>query len=161
MQSFSQGDEISPLADADSFTLRNVGPAGGKDCSEGGTEFLPFSLSALQGAEAARVGFGSGGGHGAGGVEEVAEGEESLGGRTRAVQLDLAADAPFEVLRVGRVHARIIPVPTRARTVTEVTVPVSIHIVMVYFGGSLALSQGIIFRSRLPVVSTGWLRSCW
>ena len=27
------------------------------------------------------------------------------------------------------------------------------------FGGSLAFSQGIILRRRLPVTSTGWLRS--
>src|SRR5436190_6496706 len=27
------------------------------------------------------------------------------------------------------------------------------------FGGSLALSQGIIFRSRRPVTSTGWVLS--
>jgi hypothetical protein len=53
-------------------------------------------------------GFGAGGCHGAGGVEEVAEGEESLGGGARAVQLDLEADASVEVCRVGGVHALII-----------------------------------------------------
>ena len=84
---------------------------------------LPFALSALQGAEAALFGFGAGGGHGAGGVEEVAEGEESLGRRARAVQFDLEANAPVEGFGVLSVHALIIQWVMCVRTVTEVTAP--------------------------------------
>ena len=80
---------------------------------------LPFALSSLQGTEATLFGFGAGGGHGAGGVEEVAEGEEALGGGARSVQLDLEADAPVEGRWVGCVHALIIPMMMRVRTGAE------------------------------------------
>src|SRR5688572_33278522 len=97
------------VATSDSNARRNVCPVGGNDGSEGGTELLPFALTAFQGTTSARVGFGAGGGHGAGGVEEVAKGKETLGGGARAVQLDLESDAPLERFCIGRVHEFIIP----------------------------------------------------
>ena len=93
----------------------------GDDRGEGGTELLPFALSAFQGAEAALFGFGAGGDHGAGGVEEVAEGEESLGGCARAVLLDLETDAPVEGRWVGRVHAGMVFAMRRIRYPLVVT----------------------------------------
>ena len=67
-----------------------------------GTELLPFLLADGQGEEAALTGFWAFGRHGAGGVEEIAKGEETLVGRAGAVDGEVLEDASVEKSGVGQ-----------------------------------------------------------
>src|SRR5687768_2663242 len=93
---------------------RKAWPLGGDDGSEGGTKLLTFALTSLVDCALALLGLGARGGHGMGGIEEVAEGVEALGGGAGAVQFDLAEDASLEGFGIERGHQTHCTAPAMA-----------------------------------------------
>src|SRR5438270_191702 len=78
-----------------------VDPLGGNESSEVGTQLLPVVLAGEESALTAESRFWIARRHGAGGVEQIAQGEETLSGGSSPIDLDLAKNAALEDGLVG------------------------------------------------------------